>query len=889
MSERAALRAVEVLLAALLVILAPALPAPALPAYADGAAYRLQATLRPQPPQVDGTVDITFTNRSTSTLTAAVIFLFPNRFATPDDGINDFNRPFVYPEQEFDPGSMRILEARDDGRLTTTEALHAPEVPDGCAVQINIAPLAPGATRLLTLRFQTVVPYRFGSFGYFDGQLTLVGGWYPYLAALAPDGSWQVNAAPPLATFAVELNVDPERDVVLNGSYFPRAQRLSTQMQAAHYVSLVAAPQLLRAETDAGGNHSVFLRRPSRYSSRISLEEEPTEMLLAATQAILEQRPAALPPLPRELLIVEAPLRLQLSAGGEGTVLVSDRMLKVHWRLRPYHEMQLAQALYAALLRPELAAREPSADYPWVSEGLSRVLAARYIATAYPDTRSVQDWIELFNIFAIVDRFETAPKIPFVGTFFERARQADELHEQITTFNNDLPPGRVILGKLRQFLGEEEFDRVVDRCLAARTAFRECAAQESGRDLDAFFAQWLQAYPDINYALSDGRLNEPDGDAFVSHIAIERQASRAVQEPVDVELRSIGGQPVTVRWNASGAAGEVSAVTPRRVHQVVIDPDRKLIETTRADNFRPPELQIVLDTAEVEITSTEFGFSGLMVGRARYDYRKDLAVAGFYTNRSVGVDAGARYHWGAQIDPTLYRHNIYAFYGVQALDRSFKDDRHPTVRTTGHSNNLGLRYDYNNIFAYDNPTREVDLRLFADWYDQALGSDYNYVDWGASLVLTHPLCTYRTIVAGEITNGFSEPLGSSRVPNQGLYSLGGSRSIRGIGAESQLGRNIFLLRSELRQAIYPELDLNFLDILVLRRTQARLFVDTGQVDNAAGRIYDPSHYAVGFGVGLAAVYDFLGFFPSIAYFEVATRADRDQGDVQFLFGTRQSF
>ena len=76
------------------------------------------------------------------------------------------------------------------------------------------------------------------------------------------------------------------------------------------------------------------------------------------------------------------------------------------------------------------------------------------------------------------------------------------------------------------------------------------------------------------------------------------------------------------------------------------------------------------------------------------------------------------------------------------------------------------------------------------------------------------------------------------MPNQGLYSLGGSRSIRGIGAEEELARNIFVLRTELRQAIYPELDLNLLDLLVLRRVQVQLLVDTGQVSNSAGRIYD---------------------------------------------------
>ena len=867
-----------------------AVPPAATRVHADGLpVYRVQASLQLNPPQVDGTVEVSFTNHSTRTLTEAVVFLFPNRFATPDEGINDFNRPFVYPEQEFNPGSMALLEARDGPRLAPVEPLRAADVPDGCAVRVVIAPLAPGDARTLTLHFRTAVPYRFGAFGVFEDQLTLVGGWHPYLAALGRDGSWDVNAAPALADFAVQLALDRPLDVVLNGVHREQQRTVTARLAAVHYLSLLAAPRFVRTDSDAAGTHVVLLQRPARRTSRISPDAEPTDNLLAALRAIVKEHPAALPPPRAELVVVEAPLRLHLTAAGEGAVVLSDRAMKIHWLLRPYHEMQIAQAVYAALLRPELAAREASSDYPWLSEGLSRVLAARVVAELHPDTRSVQDWIELFNIFAIVDRFEVAPKIPFVGTFFERAPQADELHEQITTFNNDLPPGHVILGKLRQLLGEAAFDRLIDRCLTAPTPFRACAARESGRDLDPFFAQWLQAYPDINYDLSDVHLNEPQGEGFQSAVTVRREATRDVHEPVDVQLRSIGGRRVNLRWDGSGAAGHLVVVTPQRMHQVVVDPDRRLIETTRADNARPLEPQIVLDTAEVEITSTEFGFSGLVVGRGRYDYRKDLAVAGFYTNRSLGFDAGARYHWGAQNDPTLYRHNVYAFYGLQALDRSFKDDRHPMVRTAGHSNNLGVRYDYNNIFAYDNPTHEVHLKLFTDWYDRALGSNYNYVDWGASLVLTHPLWSYRTILAGEITNAFSEPLGSSRVPVQGLYSLGGSRSIRGIGAEDQLGRNIFLVRSELRQAIYPELDLNFLDLLVLRRAQARLFADTGQVDNAAGRVYDPAGYAVGVGVGLAAVYDFLGFFPSTAYIEIATRADRDQGNVQFLFGTRQSF
>ena len=852
--------------------------------------HRVEATVSRTAPQIRGTVETTVTNRSTRPLDAVVLVLFANRFARPDAEVTDVNRPFVYPYEEFEPGSMTIREIVVGGAVAASTALSQPGVPEGCLLRVALpAALPPGAAASLRVSFETVVPTRFGSFGTFDGMLTAVGGWYPYVAPWRGDGTAAVDALPDVADFDVELRVDPELEVVLNGRHVAHpTSPIHTDVRGVHYLSLVAAPTLLRDEVDADGTHIVFFRRPPVRHDRRAFGPTQLEITLEALRKVVAARPASVPHRD-DVVVVEAPLRLVLSAPGEGMVVLSDRALEVFPVLRPFHEVQVAQAMYAELLRPYLAPREPPWDHAWVSEGLSYELAQAYRRATQSTVRSVQEWIERFNIFAIVDRFEVVPKIPFVAAFFERSPSADPLHEQITSFNNDLPPGHVILGKLRQQLGDATFASVVDRCVAAQAPFRRCAAATTSADLGPFFAQWLQPYPEINYDFAGVDLNERQDDTYRSTVTVRREASREIHEPVDVELRRIGGERVRLRWDGNGDEGLLTARTAHRVHQAVIDPDRKLIETTRADDARPPTPQVVLDSAEVEVTSTEFGFSGLMVGRARYDYRKDIAAAGFYTNRSIGVDVGPRLHWGKPNDPTLYRHNLYAFYDIQALNGSFKDDRDPAVRTRGHLNGLGLRYDYNNLVAFDNPTREVDFRLFGDWFDGRLGSSFDYADWGGSLVLTHPLWTHRTILAGEVTNGFSEPIGSSRVPLQGLFSLGGSRSIRGIGAEAELARNIFLVRTEVRQMIYPELDLNLLDLLVLRRAQVRLFVDTGQVSNSAGAVYDPRGYAVGAGVGFAAVYDFMGFFPSLAYIEIATRADRRPDDVQFLFGTRQSF
>ena len=855
---------------------------------AHGAPLRLSVTLSAQAPHMRGTLDADFRNTSTVPVREVYWLLFANRFTKPDQGINDFNRPFVYPYEEFEAGGTTLSQVQVGEQPLAIRDVSAPGVPDGCVIAVALpAALAPGEVVRLHVEFQTTLPTRFGTFGVFEDTLTAIGGWYPYIANFHTDGSWGLNETPEVTSFDVTANWDTALHVVLNG--FELDSNRPQRVDAVHFLSLVADRELLRDEIPTASAQIVYLHRPPQRSDRRAFGPSNDEIMRETLQSIVTHTPDAVAPLPEKIVVVEAPLRLDLTAAGQGMVVISDRALKVHWLLRPFHVAQLAQAIYAEGLRPLLARRESTRDYVWVSEGVSHFLAQEYLRRSQPPARSVQSWIDLFNVFAIVDRFESEPKVPFVSAFFDRTRSADALHQQITTFNRELPPGRVIVSKLKQVLSAEEFDRVLHHCSRAALPFLACAEEVTKRPLQAAIVPWLQPYPEINYEWASTSLRQSQGSEYRNDVVVRRRANREVHEPVDLELRSIGGEPMRLRWDGSGDEGHLQVTSSDPMYQAVIDPDRKLIESTRSDNFSPPAPQVVLDSAEVEVSSTEFGFSGLVVGRDRYDYRKDIAAAGFYTNRSIGVTVGPRYHWGERNDSTLYRHNLYGFYSTQALDRDFKDNRIPSVISSGHSNGLGLRYSYNNVYAFDNPTESIDFRLFGDWYDRSLGSDYNYADWGASVVATHPLWTHRTILAGELTNGFTQPLGSSRVPNQGEFSLGGSRSIRGIGAEDELGRNLFLIRSEVRQTIYPELDLNLLDLLVLRRTQARLFVDTGSVSNSAGAIYDPRHYAVGVGARLALVYEILGLLTTTPNLEAATRVDRGRGDVQFLFGTRQAF
>lgn len=872
--------------------------------------YRIRASVRTVDMMIDGTAQLRFRNPSQQAITELRVVLFANRFAreTNDAGVDDFNRPFVYPYQDFDPGWMQLSRARVDGQELPVVALEVPDAPPDSLQRLVLSrPLAPGEEVEIELEFVTRLPNRFGTFGHFDGQITALGGWYPYVAQLGEDGAWQLDAPPPLADFSVDLRFDADEVVVLNGreSRVP-VRQFALDVPRVRYLTLAAAPDLEREEITAGNRRAAILSRPPGWSyTRVALPPRFPEIRREVLEQVIEENGGpgvettdrgVSATAEEPLVFLVAPLRLHLTAPGEGMVVISDRALRVHWLLRGFHQREIDAAARQEELRGLLSRREPPQDYEWVGEGLGHELARRHLEVLPLPRRTVQDWIELFNIFAVVDRFETAPKIPFVETFFAKVPLRDPLHEQVTTFNNSLPPGFVVFDKLRQRVGDERFEALLDHCDRGEQAFRPCvqeelraAGGESGEE--DFFEQWVRPLPRINYRVVDKQLNQPTENGFVQRVEIERQSDWPVREPVDVRFDPLFGEPADMRWEGAGSRATVERRTDEKMHQVVLDPERQLMETTRADNASPPIPQLVLDTAEVEVSSTEFSVAGTVVARGRYDYRKDLALTGYFTNRSVGATFGPRYHWGTANDENSYRHNFYGFYRAEWLDRGFDDESRPGFHTSGHIGGFGLRYDYNDIFWYDNPTRSTHVRLFADIFDHALGSDFDFADWGWSGSFTHPLWSYRTIAALDLFNGFSQALDGSEVPNQSRFSLGGSRSIRGIGAEEKLGRNLFLVRAELRQAIYPEFDHNLADFLILRRTQVHVFADTGEVDSSAGRIYDPTRWAVGVGVGFGLIYELMGLYPATFYIEVATRVDHkdDLDNVQVLFGTRQPF
>jgi hypothetical protein len=902
-----------VLLAALALASSSAAPARA---RADAAprSVALGVALDPAARAIAGSVEIAFENTATVALDEIALVLYPNRFARPEPGIDDLNRPFVYPREELVPGAMVVesVEVRSgaaDAAFQPALALR-PEAINGWSDTLLrarlAAPLAPGAPAQLRARFRTVLPERFGLFGATEGGIVAVDGWCPTLAPLAADGTWRPGALAPPVAVRGELRAPGAFAVVLGSEV-----RAAGGGETIGFADAGAAcPPLLASETyrfherEIDGLAVRLAELPPRRALAFPLPRPRPHaaVVLETVEEIVRARPDGLAPPPAALLVAEAPLRLELVAPARpGVAVVSDRILRLHRLVRDFHARELAAAIYGALVAGRIAARETAADAPWVTEAVAAELADRYLAGARPRHRTVYDWIGLFDLFAIVDRFETAPKIPFTRAFFPEARHADALADGVESFARDRPPGRTILTKLRNAIGAPAAAAAVDRYLAGSAPFRDVAAAVGERPLDRFFAQWTAPHPEVlDYAVVDADLNRPDDAGGYRHrVTVEARASRPVHEPVEVELEET---ETRVTWDAGDAARDAAdAVTTRETlalasaapaRRVMLDPDRRLLEDSRRDNARARRPQLVLDSADVTVTSSEFAISGLFVGRWRYDYTKDVGLITFFSDRGTGLHVGPRLHFGAPNDATTYRHNLFGFYTFADLRGDFQDDSRPGFRTDGRLGGFGLRYDYGDELSYDNPTDATKVRLFGEWYDGALGSSFDYAQWGARASFVRPLLGPRTLVALQLMNAFSATTGDGPVPNQGRYSLGGDLAVRGIAVDERLGENVALARVELRRTVSAEMDWNAHDILVLRRGQLRFFVDSGRVEDRRSSLYRVSDFAVGIGVGAAAFYDFMGFYPAVAYVAVAGRVDRFDGvdnDVQFLFGTRQAF
>ncbi|MFU8779886.1 MAG: hypothetical protein ACNA71_02545, partial [Kiritimatiellia bacterium] len=290
--------------------------------------YTMHVTLDVAAGKLYGTNTFTINPAHVDRTQVLPIFAYPNHYATVSPAISHKLYDRVFPES-LSLGDMRLERVLINGQDTAFSTTRKPRLTDGVLLTAAIPDphLTSQSHATVSISFVVNIPERFGTFGRYQSAICLNGGWYPYLPAKY-NSEWLWHAPPPESSFRLQLSVNQEGHIFINGQH--HEARPGNIIQAefeARYLSFVFVPQI----------HEYQKKRPGmdlRYVTSRPREKDALVLLQAASMAMDFLHAKTDLKLPEEILFIEAPLRRDLAIPAAGMVLVSDRFKQVLNSLR---------------------------------------------------------------------------------------------------------------------------------------------------------------------------------------------------------------------------------------------------------------------------------------------------------------------------------------------------------------------------------------------------------------------------------------------------------------------------------------------------------------------------------------------------------------------------
>ncbi|MCU0722491.1 MAG: hypothetical protein MUC63_02550, partial [Planctomycetes bacterium] len=553
---------------------------------------RVRARFDPDRRSVSGTAEFSFVNRCARPLDAVLLHAYPNRFLEPNPALNDVTFPWSYP-RSFDPGWMelpRLSTPPGNPRPADAAWVEDPARPPKTLLRVRLdPPLAPGATLALTAGFDTRVPLKFGTFGRYDGDVLLNGGWHPYLPPLDPEAGWLPEALPPEAEFDVELERPEDLEAVLNGAHVRAGEALRFRGRA-RFLTLALAGEFHRYEASESGASVTYFRTDESSGSGRRVCEE-------AARALRYAKETYGPVEGRRIVLLEGHFRTVLTDHGDGVGLLSDRILRVlpyPVDLRKYHLREVAFEVFYLLGLERARAAESDADWNWVAEGLAWLDLRGYLAWKDASFDEVKDVLGTFSFIPVIDQTLVAPRFPFNDVFFDTFFKVEPLREGILRHNNGTPFGRLVIEKARDTAGERAVARALRAHRAGLGAFPAALEAACGRSLARFLERWRKGFPPRNYRVGDVR-EERLGEGRVRiTVEILREGGGDFPEIVELGVKCDDGKRYLGKVLATGERTTDAWVYPDASSRIAVDPRVRIQETQKTDNHLPRKPKVLV-------------------------------------------------------------------------------------------------------------------------------------------------------------------------------------------------------------------------------------------------------------------------------------------------------
>jgi hypothetical protein len=855
------------------VLAALAIPGIAAAEPAPNVTARIGARLWPDGDRLDGKIALDIVNDTPEPLSSIPLWLYPNRFADPERGVDARTANWLYP-YGASPGSMAVDAAAWNGAPLPASALRreampaggSPEgLPDAVLVVRLPAPLAPGARGTLALEFQVRIPERRGRFGRFGGTVTLGGDWFP--RPFADLGGARPGLPPRRIRVRLELALPAGRGAVIADRVFPltpEARIVTADGLEAEAIPVVVLDRMeVTTRTlpwgtavyvgrdpgprqpkwkDARGEDAAGLPRGLPVLGGIDYASRALDVAARTAAVLRELAPGC--PLPRRLVLVEVPARDRLAQGGPGMVLVSDRA----WRVVKleaaliFHDIYLARTVAAELAGPIAAARN-TGEARWLAAEIAAAgVAARYSERVLGEKKSVRELLGFASFLPLIDTLLYAPQIPFREVYSTAAEEEDPWRDAPWHFMNRLAAGRRLHAKLEDRLGVEETDRLAAGLLSGEGGLVPLLRERFGAGTAEFLGQWTGPYPSVNYRVAGVR-DVDLGDGRVSHVVEIARDGEPIREPVTVRIEDRDDAVEDEVWSGEGDRGEVRWTSDAPMRRARIDPEQRLLEDPAlgdrhplGDNTVPLPWRLPLLTRFVlwgDVLSGEPHVDVSMAMRREYDLTNSIHLNGAYTPRKGGGSVSFLRHFGPK--RTLNARTWYAGPVLGAMRYNETERAGPDIPAeslvAATMGTVGLVLGRDDRVYFWDPTAGLAFAAAAD-YSVGRGDDGRTLHVGSASARIFRILTaaigHSFALYGGATGVIGDPVAAD------LSTLSNRQVLRGFDLDETYGRLGFYGVAEYRHTL---LDLAWMPrILVVRldRLQGVLFVGAGTISRPGG-------------------------------------------------------
>lgn len=888
---------------------------------------------------------VSFINNFEKPIKEVFFHIYPQRKFTPEE--KEFMLRFagyfkvnLFPEG-FQSGDLKIKAVQQESVCLKFSF----EGEDQTILKVNLLrPLLPNQSLKLNLDFEVAIPHSYGRFGWNENIITLTR-WYPMVSVLDKDG-WHNYPFYPYhqpffseaAFYKVKLTL-PQRQTVIHTGLLKQEKAVSpddktllieTELPVRDFALAISPDYKLFSKIQNNLRINSYYLKGDEFYARKALE---------FSADLMKNYSKRFGNYPYQEFNI-APV--YLAFGGDQSsnlILIDTRVYKLPKFLIRYFDFLISHETGHQWFYNIVGSDEYKEM--WLDEGVNSYFILNYLEEKYGKDAFVMEippelkWLipnfsfrqarDLRYIFLAKNGWDR----PVLG-------ELSSFKEPSTIFALTYGKGAMVLSMLESLVGRDVFNKIFKRYFEefkfkniSVNDFMRLANEESQKDLNWFFEEWLKTDKKCDYAVKEVKKDK---------IVLENRGT--ISMPVKTEINFSDGTTLVDNWDGRGDK-EIKLNNASALKEVKVDKDNTILDIDRTNNFWPRllykkpvavyygvyEVPVILpEDSKTIVFGPEVANGGIGVKASlqkpfddilylssdyvfnrpqvkstlgyelKHVFDKQQAL-GLEIFKNVGLEDrtddldGGKLYFRRELWPSSYGltetndHITFYILRNRRFDGGTSAGGLEDVKNLSYLKNdeaiIGSTFYLNRSGPYFNPQAGYKLSATVENAEHFLGGREYY--WREMFDTEFYKSVFKdTQIASRMKFGGGSP------PNKNLYQLGGNDGLRGFDLKTIRGARTMLASLEYRFPIKKDLDFRFFDnILGFNELQAVLFFDVGK---SWYNSFEAAKFKKDAGLGLRIPLNIGSFLEKVVLrLDVGQAIDTPKEKAHFWFGINQTF